>query len=151
MNLSINEAERRILLRVLFAYPLHNLEKVEREEIEHVIDVLMERDCRAVPSPAVPADPPNPSTPSPDIPENAEMLSLTPIGFSNVLSLTPIGSSNAKGRLTVSYHPPEGGARMISCWKPEIFDAIRARLNKPTTFYVVTKGQYKNIVGVKQP
>jgi hypothetical protein len=40
-----------------------------------------------------------------------------------------------------------------TCWKAELFDAVRARLNKPTVFYIQTKVRegktYRNIVGIK--
>lgn len=164
MNLEISREERRLLLHLLMSEEHLRLRGDEAALCEKLMDRLLDPPGTLYSSPVTkPLTPdaeqkcPQPvvhqtagesatdrrasgttvkSGALPPVPAGAEELICTPLSLKNVGKRIVLGTA-------------EHGYGIVSCWKSDLFDAVRARLNKPTTFYVVRKDKYLNIVGIK--
>ena len=147
MQLEISREERRLLLGVLIDHAGSLPESsADKKLADALVERLLDPPGTLYSAPVSPTSGagagPQVATGSKPAPASAP-LAAPPAGAEE-MTLTPTGIKNYEKRILVSTP-----GTTLSCWKKELFDAVRARLNKSTTFYVVRKERYLNIIGLK--
>ena len=79
--------------------------------------------------------------------DSVEQITLTPAGCKRD-DLAKDGKTIP--RMTVSWQNRQGrGYLYAACWDESLFAWVASRVRQETLFYIVHKGKYTNIVGVK--
>ena len=159
MQLEISREERRLLLSVLLAFDfnLADEKKAADSLVERLLDPpgtlhsspvakpISHDDDAKCPQPAVHQTAGESTTDRRETGTSVKSGALPPVpAGAELMVLKPTAITNYETRILVSTTTVT-----LSCWRPELFDAVRARLNKSTTFYVVRKERYLNIIGLK--
>lgn len=157
MHLDITKDERHLLLRGLYAVtPMHD------PEVKALANRLMELHENGVAQGRIPSETPvaakSPASETPrpaPTPSAMSYMSTSKYDRSLVeaITITPTIIERAKGAngpyLLVSWTGPGRGLLKASVWDEDLFPRVLPRLKQESVFYVVRKGKYLNVVGVK--